>query len=64
LNVFRTRAIKIVFADIYPAIGYIKTVRKDSLIDNDTIRPAVMLNGVDGAFGSRMHRRDPNVDRI
>ena len=64
MNVLRADAVEVVFTGEDPSIRYIKPIGKDSLIDDDVIDPAVVLNRIECSLRGGMHRRYANIDCI
>jgi hypothetical protein len=64
LDEFAAVAGKHVFANVHPTIGDVINIGKDSLIDDDSIRFAIVIQRINRALGRRSYRRDAHINSI
>ncbi len=63
-DIFVPVPVESVLADVHPAVGHVKTVRENLLVEDDPVAPARVGDVVVRAFGGAVDGRDAHVNRV
>ena len=64
LDVFASRAVEVVFANVHPSFGDVVNIREDFLIHNNLVGSTRMMNRIERTLGGGFNSGNTDIHRI